>query len=415
MSAHKSATKERRLNGVVAQEWRPLHKLSALFCVLLIARGQMYIASTLAGSRPRMRVDAGQRDAVGQSVDAAWEECAQILGEGLTDVGDAGRIWREHAYVGTNRDPTDKSVRRPLRIVDEFDKFKCRCERPEMYADRKPLLTAIVQSFNHHANIGNISTALRRSAFVQEIIVSEDGSTDGSVHDWQRVMTEDTHFIVRSNNLQELRSYNRAMRIASGDVVVLLRDDDLLPISDQWVRDALRLFKALPKLGVLGGFVGQMWDHATGQSSEFSETVGWQGEMTNGATKPLPYIEPTTGLPFMYAECAWLGPLFIRSSLLKVAGGLELTIAKRGEPGVWQDCVFSYETWVHGYTVGVYGAPFERGLGDRQLKQSEAKVKQREKVLNRAVAYADRKFPRRRIHHAIKSLSNGTLTDRWQS
>eukprot|EP00168_Porphyra_purpurea_P012326 TRINITY_DN3242_c0_g1_i7.p1 TRINITY_DN3242_c0_g1~~TRINITY_DN3242_c0_g1_i7.p1 ORF type:complete len:201 (+),score=42.57 TRINITY_DN3242_c0_g1_i7:251-853(+) len=110
------------------------------------------------------------------------------------------------------------------------ERYKCRCRQAETYTDAaQPVLTAIVQSFNHVANVPNISAALVGSAAIEEIVVCEDGSSDGSLAAWRAALTRPNDFIIRSNNLHELRSYNRAMRMASGDVVVLLQDDDLPP------------------------------------------------------------------------------------------------------------------------------------------------------------------------------------------
>ncbi|CAN8062330.1 unnamed protein product [Agarophyton chilense] len=371
-----------------------------IFALLLAFRAQLYISSTFAGTRPSRTFTSAS-----QIEENSWQICADILRNGLRDVGDASSVWLSHAYVGSNQYPV-KDISQPSR------RYQCRCLFPQLHVNKQPLLAAIVQSFNHHGNIANISTSLKSSSLVQEIVISEDGSTDGSLHDWHAALPEPHHFIIRSNNLHELRSYNRAMRMSSADIVVLLQDDDLLPPSDEWLKNAIRLFEALPDLGVLGGYIGQLWDHNTGQGYEYGEQISTHGGLRQGNTKPLPFIEPTTKLPFTYAECVWVAPVFIRRELLRKAGGLELTIAKRGEPGVWQDCVFSYEAWINGYTVGAYSAPFERGVGGHGSATSTIKVKQRERVYERAVAYTNRKYPRRRIHDSIIARNNQTLLPR---
>lgn len=395
------------MNGVmISQSSRQSNSTRAprpillVLIVIIALRGQYYISSTFAGTRPR-RASALSH----ASENNSWEICARVIREGVQDVGDAASTWLAHAYVGSNQYPTNE-------FTEQSQRYQCRCLIPQLHVKRPPLLTAIVQSFNHHANIPNISTSLRSSPVVEEIVISEDGSTDGSLHDWHAALPDPHHFIIRSNNLHELRSYNRAMRMSSGDIVVLLQDDDLLPFTDDWLKDALKLFEALPQLGVLGGYIGQLWDHGSGQGFEYGEQISTHGGLRQGNTQPLPYIEPRTKLPFMYAECVWIAPVFIRRELLRKAGGLELTIAKRGEPGVWQDCVFSYEAWTNGYTVGAYSAPFKRGVGGHGSATSTMKVKQRERVYERAVAYTNRKYPRRRIHDSIVARNNGTLLPR---
>lgn len=413
MSTMQGSSGERRSTSPQAKKqfnYRTI--LIILFFFMMALKGQMYIGETLAGTRPRRKDVTARHANLRSYVDQVWEECAQIISFGLKDVGDAGRIWVQNSFVGSNYDPSDKLVPPPRRVPKENDKYRCRCLIPEVHAGRQPLVSAIVQSFNHHRNIANISKSLKAAKNIEEIVISEDGSTDGSFHDWHGALPDISHFIIRSNNLHELRSYNRAMRMSSGDFVVLLQDDDLLPVSDEWIRNAMRLFEKLPNLGVLGGYIGQLWDHATGHGFEYGEQKSTHGGLRTGNTKPLQYIEPTTGLPFMYAECVWIAPVFIRRSLLRKAGGLELTVAKRGEPGVWQDCVFSYEAWVNGFSVGAYSAPFERGVGGHGSATSTLKVKHRERVYERAIAYTNRKFARRRIHDSIVALNNKTLLPR---
>ncbi len=374
-------------------------RFAALIAVVAFAllKGQLYISSTFVGTRPgRIYAPPDPAD------EGLWAGCAPRLSAGLADIGEAGAIWLRSAFVGTPVDSDTAAGTAPAR-------YQCRCQLPEAYAGAKPRLTAIVQSFNHRANIGNISTSLTSSKHVEEIAICEDGSSDGSLEEWARVLRGPNHFVIRSNNLHELRSYNRAMRMSDGDVVVLLQDDDLLPADDEWLENALRLFDTLPDLGVLGGYIGQLWDPDTGVGYEFGEQVSTHGGVRKGNTKPIAFIEPTTNIPFMYGECAWIAPVFIRRSLLRKAGGLELAIAKRGEPGVWQDCVFSYEAWVNGYSVGVFNAPFERGVGGHGSASSSEKLKQRDRVWQRAVAYTNRKYSRRRIHNFVEKKNKDTL------
>lgn len=373
-----------------------LARWAAVFSLFFLSSS--YIVSVFTGRRPR-RVRALPED---------WQVCEDVLG-GLPDPALGPALW---SRTLAGRDNVDGGFRAYRAL--ESEQFSCRCRTPPVYAaSEQPRLTAIVQSFNHRRNIANISGALKASSAVEEIVVCEDGSSDGSLTEWHKALPDPQHFIIRSNNLHELRSYNRAMRMSGGDVVVLLQDDDLLPYSDVWLQNAMRLFDTKPDLGLLGGYIGQLWEPESGKGFEFGEQRSTHGGLRQGNTEPIQYIDPDTGVPFMYAECVWIAPVFARRSLLRKAGGLELAIAKRGEPGVWQDCVFSYETWVNGFSVGVFDASFERGVGGHGSATSPEKVKQRERVWERAVAYTNRKYYRRRIHDYVVSLNNETLRNRF--
>lgn len=380
-----------------------LRTLLLFVLAFFLLRGQFYIASTFAGTRPPPSAPLSTSAFI--DVHTLWQECSALISSNLRDVGDAGRLWLRHAYVGSNPQSS-------LLPDEPDDKYRCRCLSPELHLTEKPRVTAIVQSFNHHYNIANISESLKSADTVDEIIVCEDGSTDGSLHDWRAVLPDDGHFIIRSNNLHELRSYNRAMRIASGDLIVLLQDENRLPMNDEWVRNAQRLFEALPNLGVLGGYIGQIWDYDTGSSTEYGDWLSGNETSRNLESQNIPFIEPTTKLPFMYSECTRIAPFFIRRSILQKVGGLELSISKRGEPGVWLDCIFSYETWLNGYTVGTFFASFEQGIEYSNTTSDIFKEKHRERVYERAVGHANRKFPRKRISSAVNALNSETLNKR---
>lgn len=370
--------------------------LRVVAVIFLIASLQ-YVLTTLAGRRHSRNVDF-----------ARWDRCVAVL-DSVGDPGFAASLW-ERAMRG-RENVARKSIEAD-KLRDE--KYSCRCRVPEVYSGAQPKLTAIVQSFNHRTNIANISGGLKASSSVEEIVICEDGSTDGSLDEWHGALPGPSHFVIRSNNLHELRSYNRAMRMSAGDIVLLMQDDDLLPQSDRWIENALRLFESKPDLGLLGGYIGQLWDPDSSKGFEYGEQVSSHGGLRRGNTQPIQYIDPTTDLPFMYAECVWIAPVFVRRSLIRKAGGLELTIAKTGEPGVWQDCVFSYEAWVSGFTVGLFDASFERGVGGHGSAASPEKVKQRARVWERAVAYTNRKYYRRRIHNFVVDLNNRTLTQRYR-
>ncbi len=362
-------------------------------------RAHHYIVSTLTGTR----LHAHPIDPSSET----YTECRPRVYAALGDLGDAGWVWMKYAGVGT-----------PAKIMEREsyhaqNRYGCRCQIPEVYESKAPRLTAIVQSFNHAGNIANISSSLLHASDVEEIIVCEDGSSDGSLNRWASILRGPRQFIIRSNNLHELRAYNRALRVSDGDYVLLLQDDDLLPPTDEWIRNAFQIMEAYPDLGILGGYIGQLWNHDNGYKGfEYGEQVSTHGGVRSGNTKKIPYTDPHTGLPFMFVECAWIAPIFIRRELIQKAGGLNLEIAKRGEPGVWQDCVYCLEAWVNGFSVGVFSAPFTRGVGGHGSATSELKLKMRERVYERAVALANRRYKRKLVHKNVVDRNDRLLNRR---
>src|SRR5262249_14575211 len=130
--------------------------------------------------------------------------------------------------------------------------------RPYPHVDH-PSLSLILLSFNHRQNIVPILERLRRIP-PDELIVCDDGSVDGSEQVWLRRLTQPNDFVVRSNDLHEIRAYNRAVDLARGDIVCVLQDDDIPPEDGTWVAQALGLFERHERLGILGGFLGTFLD-----------------------------------------------------------------------------------------------------------------------------------------------------------
>lgn len=336
------------------------------------------------------------------------------------------------------------------------DEMHCGCHAPKVYEKHEtPTACAIVQSYNHVDNIDRIAHALISNPAIDEIIVCEDGSSDGSLERWTENLRGKRHFIVVSNNLHEVRCYNRAMRLSSAQYFILLQDDDIPPIAsanlgadasgtmpqsssddttndsggdspnfnsagssshavtDNWVTHAKALFEADPKLGLLSGYIGQMWDPATGEGFEFGEQTSDHGGQRKGSTYRLPFLSRKTNHPFMYCECAWAAPLFIRAEALHRVGGLDVGLFNKGEPGVWQDCVLSYATWTAGWRVGVYDATFRRGVGGHGSTSSGEKTKMRGVVWQRAKKACDERYDRKYIHSHVLMLNNEALQQRY--
>lgn len=348
-------------------------------------------------------------------------------------------------------------------LLDLFDdpvvtrvrnEMHCGCHAPKVYEKHEtPTMCAIVQSFNHVDNVDRIARALISNPAIDEIIVCEDGSTDGSLEKWTENLRDTRHFIVVSNNLHEVRCYNRAMRLSSAQYFILLQDDDIPPIvsatlgggasgtmphsssdgttddhggpnsnsagsiphavTDNWVTHAKALFEADAKLGLISGYIGQMWDPTTSEGFEFGEQTSDHGGKRQGSTYRLPFLNRKTMHPFMYCECAWAAPLFIRAEALHRVGGLDVGLFNVGEPGVWQDCVLSYATWTAGWRVGVYDAAFTRGVGGHGSTSSDEKTKLRGIVWKRAKQACDERYDRTYIHSHVLMLNNQALQRRY--
>ncbi len=161
--------------------------------------------------------------------------------------------------------------------------------------------------------------------------------------------------MVRSNDLHEIRAYDRAIHLARGDVVCILQDDDIPPPDGRWVDEALALFDAHPGLAILGGFQGRFFGEG---KVRFGSDYAY-----SDAADRIPHVDPKTGIPFSFVHGVNIGPIFMKRNLYFELGGFDYGLSAPGEPGIHSDYEICLRAWLRGYHVGLYSAPFERRAG----------------------------------------------------
>jgi GT2 family glycosyltransferase len=226
-----------------------------------------------------------------------------------------------------------------------------------------PTMSLVIQSFNHRHNIPRIVEGVRQTE-AQELIVCEDGSVDGSDRAWREALDRPNEFVILSNDLHEIRTYNRAISYARGEFVGVMQDDDLPPADPTWVSDAIALLRGYPKLGMVGCWGG--WAHAYGDPDRAILThVGPPMHIpAREAMNPIKFRDPQTKIPFTFVEAVCVGPMFFRRSVFQELGGFDTDLSAPGEAGIWLDYDLCVRAWLAGYEVGYYGAlPFARGVG----------------------------------------------------
>jgi glycosyltransferase involved in cell wall biosynthesis len=205
--------------------------------------------------------------------------------------------------------------------------------------NESPKLSVIVTSFNQRDNIQNLVHGLRKTRGVDEIIVCEDGSIDGSLEEWDRWLERPNDILLRLNDLHEIRSTDRAIRMTRSDICCIVQDDDDLQ-HHSWVEEALALFDQDEKLGVLGGMYGY---------HNFFEDmiVQWSGRKRNRPSAK-------ASNKFSYVEQVNVGPYFIRKKYFDEIGGWDFNLSKPGEMGMGFDHELCYRMWLNGFRVGHY-------------------------------------------------------------
>ena len=226
------------------------------------------------------------------------------------------------------------------QMISEIKKRKEYLNNQSIY-NENPKISAILLSFNHDYRIEALYERLKGSSF-EEIIICEDGSIDRSMDLWLSHLHNKNHYILRSNDIHELRAYQKAIQMSEAEFVCLLQDDDILPEDNDWITTAEFLFQKYPKLAVLGG--------ARGRDISFKATWGY-GTQKN--TFPIPFKEPEIGKKFIFVENLNIGPYFIRKNVFLELGGWNKQCSNAGEPGILFESEFCYRAWQAGYEVAL--------------------------------------------------------------
>jgi glycosyltransferase involved in cell wall biosynthesis len=217
-----------------------------------------------------------------------------------------------------------------------------------------PDVSIVVQSFNQARNVATLERRLRATC-ADELIVCEDGSLDGSHEQWLHRLARPNDFLLHSNDIHEIRSYNRAIGYSRGKVVCLMQDDDRPPPDGRWLADALDLFAAYPALAVLGGWCGFDDWFAT----EFNASWLPPGQGV------IPYIDPGTGRPMTFVENVNIGPYLLRRDVFDELGGFDVRFSAPGEPGITFEAEYCYRAWQRGYQVALTDIPVKLESGEQ--------------------------------------------------
>ncbi len=238
--------------------------------------------------------------------------------------------------------------------IEQIKSRKADQRLASLYYLENPTVSVIVQSFNQVRNVCVLESRLRRTC-VDELIVCEDGSIDGSHGEWLRRLVHPNDFLLHSNDIHEIRSYGRAIAYARGEIVCLMQDDDRPPRDGAWLKQAVEVFSNYPKLAVLGGWCG------------FDQyfAVEYNAPWLPPGVGTIPLIDPQTGLPLVFVENVNIGPYFLRKRVFDEMGGFDLRFSPPGEPGITFEAEFCYRAWRHGHQVALTHIPVKRETGSQ--------------------------------------------------
>jgi glycosyltransferase involved in cell wall biosynthesis len=203
---------------------------------------------------------------------------------------------------------------------------KSRGSAPKEVYKRNPQISIILQFFNKRPNIKSIIEALRLTT-AEEIIIIDDGSIDGSYEDWIKYLDQPNDFLLRCNDLFEVRTYDRAISMARGELICLLQDDDIPPRNNTWIEQALTLFDTLPDLLILGGRSGLDFlmpdpvdPNKPSEYERIGDIGGCPGVNKHRIYDTALYREPTSGIPFMFTSSVNRAPYICKEKTFSGTG-----------------------------------------------------------------------------------------------
>lgn len=232
----------------------------------------------------------------------------------------------------------------------------------------KVLVTVVVQYFRRPANVAPILKSLRDSmrGTAWEMLVNVDSGWGGAGADgWLdgEYRTGERATVVLSNDVHELRAYNRLAAAASAELVVLAQDDDAPLPGSLWLQDAMVLFATHPKMGMLGAYRGRMDDGSRMKESGQNDGSKFgAGHEKDRETRPITHQDAATGAPFMWVYKVNMGPLLVRRTLFLALGGFNLNFSCAGEMGQGFDFEYSVRLWREGWRVGLYDGGWEHRI-----------------------------------------------------
>ena len=218
--------------------------------------------------------------------------------------------------------------------------------RPLTRPGDHPELSFVLQYYKHPSNVELIVGALEpcREEIPLELLANVDSQEESDMEAWERVAS-DWVIPVVSDNIHEIRAYNRLGSMARGNIVVFLQDDDIPPDSCQWLRNLVALYKAFPSLAIVGMKVGVY---------KYGHTR-WSHDAIHFRTPFSPQEQDGEGIVFQFVSWVDYAPFAIRKQAFTRLGGVDESFSPPGESGIFSDVDLCFRAWEHGWRVGHMG------------------------------------------------------------
>ena len=217
-------------------------------------------------------------------------------------------------------------------------------------------LSFIIQYYNHPDNIKDIINNLYQSD-EYEILWNNDSKSDLDI--FNKYMFNKNGETVLSDNLHEIRGYNKLSKIAKGEYIMFCQDDDIPPLTKEWIDYSINILKKYKDIKLIGFYKGgsDYW----GSSYSHKPDINTESNIYDD-------------LIFPY----WLnmGPFLISRKDFKRFGKFDETYSDIGECGIGFDSAFSTNIWKNnGLCLLIPNVNIIRGVGGRGTKINKEKFR----------------------------------------
>lgn len=389
----------------------------------LVRRWEASIAAGQEGMGCAMAVRAAEGDAVeGGALVAAirsqWHETAAIAldAQRRVDVAPedlqflAGK-WEMASEREQAGDIPKETSCRPTKKVQR--RVSCK----DASGSKRAYASVVVQYFRRKENIAAILAALRNSSEAAEapveLMVNVDSGWDASegwlraASDWRGIDGAPPSVLLFSNDIHELRAYNRLASAASAELLVFTQDDDAPAADSRWLETALWLFRTHERLALLGAYRGRMDDGLRLKaSSKQNDGAKFGAEHAKDReTRPIAHVDAYLGVPFTWMYKVNMGPLLARRSHFLSSGGFHLGFSCPGQMAQGFDYEISVRVWREGLRVGLYDPDWTHRID--QHAGVELGNKRRHRDIQKAEATAAKDEATRRNNQILYEMYRG--------
>ena len=221
---------------------------------------------------------------------------------------------------------------------------------PQIY-EYRPKISIMMQYFKRPQAIAPFIEAMQvcNDTIPLELVVNVDHPQDHEA--WAKASYSSKGLVIPvfSNNIHEVRSYNRLASLAKGEVLVMMADDDKPPTDCSWMSRLVAIFDKWPGTGVVGiRNYNTCHDHSflfQRQQEKYIES--------DAGNRGLWFKDPKLpgDIPLMFVEKVDMAPLAVRRSAYLHIGGMDETMTEPGECGILTDWDLSLRMWVAGWHV----------------------------------------------------------------